>query len=67
MLARVRQKNPESFKKVMWFGILEEFNCKATSTWSKCGRTKESAFTHKQTFEKKNQEETLSHRTKKKR
>ena len=32
----------------MWYGIMEEFNCKATSTWSKCGRAKETAF-HAQT------------------
>ena len=36
------------FKKLMWYGIIKEFNCKATSTWSKCGRDKETAFTHRQ-------------------
>ena len=27
-------------KKLMWYGIMKEFNCKATSTWFKCGREK---------------------------
>ena len=26
------------FKKLMWYVIVEEINCKASSTWSKCGR-----------------------------
>ena len=36
------------FKKLMWHGIMKEFNCKVTSTWSSCGRGKEMAFTHRQ-------------------
>ena len=32
---------------------MKEYNCKATSTWSKCGRAKETAFVHKQVEEKK--------------
>ena len=36
---------PRSFKKMM-YGIM--FNCKATSTWSKCRRAKETVFTHRQ-------------------
>ena len=40
-------KDPGGFKKLMWYGIMKEFNCKATSSWSKCGRAKETAFTHK--------------------
>ena len=31
---------------------MKEFNCKATSTWSKCGRAKETAFTHKKLGQK---------------
>ena len=41
----------------MWYGIMKEFNRKATSAWSKCGRAKETAFTHKHLGQKK-QEET---------
>ena len=41
-----------SFKKLMWYGIMMEFNCKATSTWFKCGREKETACTHRQLGEK---------------
>ena len=40
-------KDPRGFKKMMLDGIMEELNCKATSTWSKCGRAKETALTHK--------------------
>ena len=29
--------DPGGFKKLMWYGILKEFNCNATSAWSKCG------------------------------
>ena len=36
--------DPGGFKELMWYGIMKEFNCKATSTWSKCGRAKETAF-----------------------
>ena len=38
--------DPRGIKKLMWYGIMKEFNCKATSTWSKCGLAKEAAFTH---------------------
>ena len=27
-------KDPGSFKKLMWYGMMKEFNCKATSKWS---------------------------------
>ena len=40
------EKDPGGFKKLMWYGIMKEFNCKATSTWSRCGRAKETALTH---------------------
>ena len=40
--------DPGGFKKLMWYGIMKHFNCKATSTWSKCGLAKETAFTHRQ-------------------
>ena len=29
----------------MWYGIMQEFNCKVTSTWSVCGRAKDNACT----------------------
>ena len=28
------------FRKLMRYGIVKEFNCKVTSTWSNCGREK---------------------------
>ena len=31
----------------MWYGILKEFNCKVTSSWSSCGRDREMDFTHR--------------------
>ena len=40
------------FKKLIWYGIMKEFNCKVTSTWSNCGREKGLAFTHQQFGEK---------------
>ena len=33
--------DPGGFKKLMWYGIMKEFNCKATHAWSKCGRAKD--------------------------
>ena len=63
-------KDPGGFKKLVWYGIMKEFNCKATSTCSKWRRAKETAFTHKH-FKSKKQEETsqvsLHHRTRRKR
>ena len=38
-------KDPGSFKKLMWYEITQEFNCKASSTWSVCGREREESFT----------------------
>ena len=43
-------KDPGGFKKLMWYGIVKEFNSKATSTWSQCGRATENGL-HAQTFE----------------
>ena len=31
----------------MWCGMVKEFNCKDTSSWSSCGREREMAFTHR--------------------
>ena len=39
-------KDPGGFKK-SWYGIMKEFDCKGSSTWSVCEREKEEAFTHK--------------------
>ena len=36
----------------MWYGLTKEFNCKVTSTWSKCGQERETAFSHQQLGEK---------------
>ena len=46
-------KDPGSFMKLMWYGIMKEFNCKATSTWSKVRRGKRNGL-HAQTFEPRN-------------
>ena len=29
-------KNQGGFKKLMWYEMMKEFNCKVTSTWSSC-------------------------------
>ena len=52
-------KDPGGFKKLMWYGIMKEFNCKATSTLPKCGRAKETAFTHKQLGQKRQEVTSL--------
>ena len=39
-------KDPDDFKKTMWYGIMKEFGCKVSSTWSVCGKMEE-PFTHK--------------------
>ena len=39
--------DPGGFKKLMWFEMMKEFNCKASSTWSVYGREREEAFTHR--------------------
>ena len=31
----------------MWYSIMNEFNCKVSSTWSNDDRTNDAAFTHK--------------------
>ena len=33
--------DPGSFKKLMWCGIMKESNCRASFTWSRCGRERE--------------------------
>ena len=35
------------FMKLMWYQIVKEFKCKATSTWSSCDDEREMAFTHR--------------------
>ena len=40
-------------RKLMWYGIMKEFNCKATSTCSKYGREKETAFMDRQLGERR--------------
>ena len=39
-------KDPGGFKKLMLCEIMREFNCKASSTWSVCGRESDDGFTH---------------------
>ena len=40
-------KDPGGVKKVMWYEIMKEFNCQASSTWSVYGREEENAFTYR--------------------
>ena len=40
-------QDPGGVKKLMWHGIMKEFNCKASSTWSRCGRTRVMSYMHK--------------------
>ena len=49
-------KDPGGFKKLMCYGIMKVFNCKATSTWSQCGRAQETAITHKHLSQEKEEE-----------
>ena len=54
-------KDPGGIEKLMWYGMMKEFNCKATSAWSKCGRAKETAFTHRHLSPKKEKEKSQLH------
>ena len=36
-----------SKKKNMWYGVMKEFDCKVSSTWSVCGKVRAEAVTHK--------------------
>ena len=31
----------------MWYGIMKEFDCVVSSTWSECGKVRAEAFTHR--------------------
>ena len=31
-------KDPGGFKKIMWYGIMKEFGCQLSFTWSVCGK-----------------------------
>ena len=35
------------FKKLVWYGMMKEFNCKASPSWSSCGREREMTSTHR--------------------
>ena len=48
-------KDPGGFKKTMWYGIMKEFDCKVSSAWSLCGRTRE-AFAHRHSSPEQKQE-----------
>ena len=37
-------KDPGGFKEIMWYGIMKEFDCKMSSTWSVCGKMRPEAF-----------------------
>ena len=39
--------NPGGYRKIMWYSIMKEFNCKVSSTWSDDDRSKDAAFTHR--------------------
>ena len=49
-------KDPSGFKKTLWYGIMKEFDCKESSTWSACGRGREEAFTHRHLSPEKKEE-----------
>ena len=40
-------KGPGGVKKTMWYGIMKEFDCKVSSTWSVCGKGRAQASTHR--------------------
>ena len=48
-------KDPGGFKK-MWYGIMKEFDCKVSSTWSECGKGRAEAFTHRHSSQDKKEE-----------
>ena len=37
-------KDPGGFKKIMWYGIGKEFDCRVSSTRSVCGKVRADAF-----------------------
>ena len=49
-------KDPGGFKELMWYEIMKEFNCKAPSTRSPCGRPKENPFSHRHLSPEKREE-----------
>ena len=51
----VRQR-PRRLQEIDVVRNYEKFNCKATSAWFKCGRAKETAFTHKHLSPEKEEE-----------
>ena len=40
-------KDLGGFKKFMWYGIMKEFGCKVSCTWSACGKVRAEAFAHR--------------------
>ena len=40
-------KDPGGFKKIMWYGIMKELDCKVSLTWSVFGKGRAEAFTHR--------------------
>ena len=57
VLAR-HDKDPGGFKKkkIMWFGIIVEFYCKVSGTWSARGEGRAEAFTHRHFIPNKKEE-----------
>ena len=53
-------KDPGGFKKNMWYVIMEEFDCKVSSTWSECGEGRAEAF-HTQALSSPDKKEEISH------
>ena len=43
--------DPGGFKKMMWYSVMKEFDCRPISTWSSCDDRNEMAFTHRQSGE----------------
>ena len=44
---QVYDNDPGGYKKIMWYSIMKEFNCKVSSTWSNDDRAKDAVFTHR--------------------
>ena len=40
----------------MWYGIMKEFDCQVSSTWSVCGEERAEAFTHRHVSPDKKEE-----------
>ena len=44
---QVFEADLDDFEKLMWYDVMMEFECRATSTWSSCEEREEMACTHR--------------------